>query len=125
MDDTLAARAQKLKAKREVVLIESAGVRRSKEMPVAALSAAHAEAFGIALRTRLQDGAGGFPKRYLRQFASSIKFDGSRVTMTGRKDALMDALMAAALEKKMGTAGVPTSGMSWLPDLGSNQGPTD
>ena len=41
--------------------------------------------------------------------------------MTGRKD----ALMAAALDKKVGTAGVPTSSLSWLPDLGSNQGPTD
>ena len=62
-----------------------------------------------------------FPKRYLRQFVSDIRFDGSRVTMSGRKD----ALMAAALEKEMGTARVPTSSLSWLPDLGSNQGPTD
>ena len=41
--------------------------------------------------------------------------------MTGRKD----ALLAAVAEKKMGTARVPISGLSWLPDLGSNQGPTD
>jgi site-specific DNA recombinase len=35
------------------------------------------------------------------------------------------ALLAAAAEKEMGTAGVPTSVHGWLLDLGSNQGPTD
>jgi len=121
MDDTLTARAQKLKARREALMIELAGVRRSKEMPASLLSQAHLEEFGTALRARLQEGAGGFPKRYLRQFVSEIRFDGKRLTMSGRKD----ALLAAALEKKMGTTRVPTSGLSWLPDLGSNQGPTD
>ena len=94
---------------------------RKKEMPESALKAAHVEAFGVALRARLQAGAGSFPNRYLRQFVSDIRYDGKRLTMTGRKD----ALMAAALDKKVGTAGVPTSSLSWLPDLGSNQGPTD
>ena len=121
MDDTLTARAQKLKGKREALFIELASIKRSKEMPVAMLTAAHVESFGVALRARLQAGVGGFPKRYLRQFVSEIRYDGSRLTMSGRKD----ALMVAALEKKMGTAGVPTSSLSWLPDLGSNQGPTD
>ena len=121
MDDTLTARAQKLKGRRDALLIEMASARRSKEMPIAALSSAHVEAFGVALRSRLQEGSGSFPKRYLRQFVSEIRYDGSRLTMSGRKD----ALMVAALEKKMGTAKVPTSSLSWLPDLGSNQGPTD
>ena len=121
MDDTLTARAQRLKGRRDALMIEMASARRSKEMPVSALNAAHVEAFGVALRARLQAGAGSFPKRYLRQFVSEIRYDGSRLTMSGRKD----ALMAAALEKKMGTATVPTSSLSWLPDLGSNQGPTD
>jgi site-specific DNA recombinase len=117
----LTARAQKLKGKRDALMIELAGVRRSKEMPASMLTAAHVDSFGAALRTRLQEGGGSFPKRYLRQFVSSVRFDGTRVTMTGRKD----ALMVAALESEMGTARVPTSGLSWLPDLGSNQGPTD
>jgi site-specific DNA recombinase len=121
MDDTLTARAQKLKAKRETVLIELAGVRRSKEMPAAMLTAAHVESFGAVLRARLQAGAGSFPERYLRQFVTEIRYDGVRLTMSGKKH----ALMAAALEQKMGTTRVPTSGQSWLPDLGSNQGPTD
>ena len=121
MDDTLTARAQKLKGRRDALMIELASVRRSKEMPIAALSAAHVEAFGTALRSRLQEGSGSFPKRYLRQFVSDIRYDGKRVTMSGRKD----ALLVAAAQKEMGTARVPTSGLSWLPDLGSNQGPTD
>ena len=121
MDDMLTARAQKLKAKRDAVLIEISGAKRAKEMPVSALPASHVEAFGTALRARVLDTAGGFPKRYPRQFVSEIRFDGSRLTMTGRKD----ALMAAALEKKMGTTRVPTSGQPWLPDQGSNLGPAD
>ena len=121
MDDTLTARAQKLKGRRDALMIEMASARRSKEMPVSALNAAHVEAFGVALRARLHGGAGSFPKRYLRQFVSEIRYDGKRLTMSGKKD----ALLIAALEKKMGTAGVPTSSPSWLPDLGSNLGPTD
>jgi site-specific DNA recombinase len=85
------------------------------------LTEALVESFGAALRVRLQAGSGSFPKRYLRQFVNEIRFDGTRVKMSGRKD----ALLAAAAEKEMGTARVPTSGLSWLPDLGSNQGPTD
>ncbi len=121
MDDTLTTRAQKLKGRRDALMIALASVRRSKEMPIAALNAAHVEAFGAALRSRLQEGSGSFPKRYLRQFVSDIRCDGKHVTMSGRKD----ALLTAALEKKMGTARVPTSSLSWLLDLGSNQGPTD
>jgi len=72
MDEMLSARAQKLKAKRDAVLIEISGAKRAKEMPVSALSASHVEAFGTALRARVLDTAGGFPKRYLRQFVSEI-----------------------------------------------------
>ena len=35
------------------------------------------------------------------------------------------ALIGAGLENKMGTAKVPISGIDWLPDLDSNQGPAD
>ncbi len=121
MDDTLTSRAQKLKGRRDVLMIELASARRSKEMPIATLNAAHVTAFGAALRSRLKDGAGSFPKRYLRQFVTEVRYDGARLTLGGRKD----ALMAAALDKKEDTARVPTSSLSWLPDLGSNQGPTD
>jgi hypothetical protein len=121
MDEMLTARAQKLKSRREALMIDLAGLRRAKEMPASMLTQANVEAFGSALRARLQAGEGGFPKRYLRQFVSEIRFDGSRLTMSGRKD----ALLAAAMDEKMGTARVPTSNQPWLLDLGSNQAPTD
>lgn len=70
LDDTLPARAQKLKARREALMIDLAGVRRSKEMPASMLTQAHVEALGTALRALPQAGEGGFPKRYLRQFVS-------------------------------------------------------
>jgi hypothetical protein len=56
-----------------------------------------------------------------KRLVSETRFDGERLTMSGRKH----APLAAALEKKMGTAQVPASGLYWLLDLGSNQGPTD
>ena len=43
MDDMLKVRAQKLKARRDAVLIEVAGARRMKELPVAMLSARQLE----------------------------------------------------------------------------------
>jgi site-specific DNA recombinase len=67
------------------------------------------------------DSSSGATKRYLRHFVSEIRFDGKRVVMRGKNA----ALMAAAAQNEMGTAGVPISVPSWLLDLGSNQGPTD
>ena len=121
MDEMLRARAQKLKARRDSVLLEMAGASRMKEMPAAMLSAKQLEAFGAAVRSRLTDSASPATKRYLRQFIGEIRFDGQRIVMRGRKA----ALIAAAAEKEMGTAAVPTSSCGWLLDLGSNQGPTD
>ena len=121
MDDTLSSRAQKLKGRREAILVEIAGAKRERELPLAALTARQVEAFGQSLRARLLEGGSGFPKRYLRQFVDEIRFDGKRLTMRGRKE----ALLAAAAGNETGTARVPISGSSWLPDLGSNQGPTD
>jgi DNA invertase Pin-like site-specific DNA recombinase len=105
MDDLLKVRAQKLKARREAVLIEVAGAKRVKELPVAMLSARQLDAFSTALRARVLDRGAGFSKRYLRQFVSEIRFDGKRVVMRGKKA----VLLAAAAQKEMGTTGVPSS----------------
>ncbi len=121
MDDTLRDRAQKNKARREAVLIEIAGARRQREIPVSMLSASQLDAFTCALRSRLGDREGGFAKRYLREFVSEIRFDGKRVVMRGKNA----ALMVAAAQKEMGAATVPKFNPNWLLDLGSNQGPTD
>lgn len=111
MDDTLRDRAQRNKARREAVLIEIAGARRHKEVPVSMLSASQLDAFTCALRSRLQDREGGFSKRYLREFVSEIRFDGKRVVMRGKKA----ALLGAAAQKEMDTITVPRFKPNWLP----------
>ena len=121
MDDMLSRRVQKLKARRDAVMLEMAGAWRTKDIPLAALSSRQLDSVATAMRSRLLDRSSGFSKRYLRQFVSAISFDGQRVRMQGKKA----ALLAAAMGEKMGTSAVPTSGMGWLPDLGSNQGPAD
>lgn len=121
MDETLRDRAQKNKARREAVLIEIAGARRQKEMPVSMLTASQLDKFTCALRARVLDREGGFSKRYLHQFVSEIRFDGKRVVMRGEKT----ALLAAAVQKEKDTAGVPSFVPNWLLDQGSNLGPTD
>ena len=121
MDENLRDRAQKHKARREALMIEMAGVRQHKEMPLAMLTQRQLEAFSHALRTKVLCNDGGFSKRYLRQFVSEIRFDGKRVVMCGKKA----TLLAAAAQKEMGTTSVPISVHDWLLDLGSNQGPTD
>ena len=121
MDDMLSRRVQKLKARRDAVMLEMAGAWRTKDIPLAALSSRQLDSVATAMRSRLLDRSSGFSKRYLRQFVSAISFDGQRVRMQGKKA----ALLAAAMGEKMGTTAVPTSSMGWLPDLGSNQGPAD
>ena len=121
MDDMLKVRAQKLKSRRDAVLIEVAGSKRIKELPVALITSRQLDAFSTALRARVLDRTAGFSKRYLREFVSEIRFDGERVVMRGKKA----TLLAAAAQKEMGTTCVPSSVPNWLLDPGSNQGPTD
>ena len=121
MDETLRERAQKLKARREALLIQIAGARRTAEVAFTKISGQQVAAFGEAMRRRLMDADSGVAKRYLRELVSEIRFDGHRVVMQGKKA----TLLAAAAQKEKGTTRVPISNHVWLPDLGSNQGPTD
>jgi site-specific DNA recombinase len=121
MDEMLRDRAQQLKARREAILVLIAGHKRIKEMPVTMLTQGQLTAFTCAVRNRLLDRQNGFSKRYLREFISEIRFDGKQIVMRGKKA----TLIAAAAQKEMDTARVPISVPNWLPDLGSNQGPTD
>lgn len=121
LDQTLQERAQKLKARRESVLIEMAGARQQKALPVDKITSTQIAAFGNAFRAKLLDRESGFSKQYLRLLVNEIRVTGKEVQMTGSKA----ALLGAVLEKKMGTLKVPTFGIPWLPDLDSNQGPAD
>ncbi|MBU6441247.1 MAG: recombinase zinc beta ribbon domain-containing protein [Betaproteobacteria bacterium] len=122
MDDMLGQRVQALKAQRESVLGEMARSKQAEASPLSALSSAQLAAFATSMRSRLLDRSNGFPKAYLQALVSEIVYDGEKVLMQGRKAAALEA----AAGKKMGTFGkVPTFRHDWLPDLGSNQGPTD
>lgn len=87
MDDMLTVRAQKLKSRRETVLIEVAGTRRMKELPASMLSAKQLDSLGTALRAGVLVRSAGFSKRYLREFVSEIRFDGKRVVVRGKNAA--------------------------------------
>lgn len=52
---TLQERAQKLKARRESILIEMAGTRRDSAMPLDKINAGQIDAFGKVMRTKLLD----------------------------------------------------------------------
>ena len=109
MDDTLASRAARLKARRETLLRDIDGAGKTTQTPLDLLSPATMEAFSRVMRQRLLDRSSGFPKRYLHALVSEITFDGEVVRMQGRNA----ALLAAAAGKKMGTARVPTSSIGW------------
>ncbi|MDE2252913.1 MAG: hypothetical protein KGL42_01385 [Betaproteobacteria bacterium] len=124
MDGMLSARVQRLKARRDAAMLEIAVARRTEGIPLTALSSSQLDAFATAMRWRALYRASGSSKRSLRQFVSGITFDGQSVRM--RVQGKRAALLAAAMGEKMGTGNaVPISGMNWLPDLGSNQGPAD
>ena len=121
MDGTLQDRAQKLKARRESILIEMAGTRQQKAIPLDKINAGQIQAFGDAMRIKLMDRENGFSKQYLRLLVNEIRVSGDEIKMTGSKAALVHAV----LQKKMDTMEVPSFVQSWLPDLDSNQGPAD
>jgi site-specific DNA recombinase len=114
-------RAQKLKARRESILIDMAGTRRQTDSPVDKITSAQVHAFGGATRIKLLYKENGFSKQYLRLLVSEIRMLNGEVRMTGSKAALANAM----LQKKKDTAMVPTFVQTWLPDLDSNQGPAD
>jgi len=73
-------------------------------------------------RKALLDRSSGFGKTYLNCLVSEIKVTGGEVVVSGSKEMLA---MAVADTKKGTSVEVPKSVCGWLPDLGSNQGPTD
>jgi len=98
MDSSLQERAQKLKARRESILIEMAGTRQQRALPLDQIKASQIHAFANALRARVLDRGSGFSKRYLHLLVNEIRVSGNEVRMTGSKAALVHAV----LQKKMG-----------------------
>ena len=116
MDASVAARAQKLKARREAALVELAGLRRGQELPLSLLSPARLEAMCRTLKTKLLGGNASFAKRYLRLLVSEVRLTAEAVTISGG----YTALAVAAGTETGHSLGVPRFAPNWLPSLGSN-----
>jgi DNA invertase Pin-like site-specific DNA recombinase len=118
LDDLLQVRAHRLKARREAILAEIAGLQRVELMPKTLLSPRYLDAFCQALRARLMDEESGFGKRYLQLLVEEIRVEGDQVVIRG-SDAAM-ARVVAGSSKGTPDAGVPSIGPGWLPMQGSN-----
>ena len=118
LDESLQARAQKLKARREAALVEIAGLRRGQAIPASLLSQNRLGAFCQALKTKLLGDNKSFAKRYLRLLVSEIRLTAEAVTISGGYAALA---AAAGSETGHSNAGVPTFEPNWLRDQGSNK----
>jgi len=120
LDAQLQQRSHKLQARRQELLLEISRHKRRQDMPT--IKPRQVDLFCKALKMKLQDRSSGFAKHYLRQIVSEIRVTGDKAEITGSSA----ALAFSVAQSKMGTSEeVPISGITWLPDLGSNQGPTD
>ena len=120
LDASLKVRNQKLQARKEEIQQEIAGNKRLQIIPE--IKDRQVDLFCKALRMKLMDRSSGFGKEYLRRLVSEIRLTGELAEITGSKAALTFALT----QIKTGTSiEVPAFVPTWLPDLGSNQGPTD
>ena len=117
MDETLQQRAHKLQARRQEILIEIAGLKRQREMPLDLLKPKQISAFSKALRAKLLDRNSGFGKEYLKLLVNEIRIEGKQAQITGS----YAALASAVAETKMGIlGGVPRFVPNWLASQGSN-----
>ena len=120
LDATLQQRSHKLQARRQEILLEMAGHKRRQAMPE--VKPRQVDLFCKALRSKLMDRSSGFGKEYLRRLVGEIRLTGNQAEISGSTA----ALAFAVTQMKTGTSlEVPAFVPSWLPDLGSNQGPTD
>lgn len=113
LDETLRERAHRLKARREALLLEIAGLQRVELMPQRLLTPRYVEAFCQALRAKILDEASGFGRQYLRLLVEEIRVKGRELVLRGSNAALARAL-AGNTEGTPG-AGVPSIGPTWLP----------
>ena len=122
MDASLRDRAQKLKARREDILIQIAGIKREKEVPISKIGMKTIKEFCAVLKERLKDSASHFGKAYLRLLIDEIRIKGKEILIKGKYSALAGCL----IQGKVGTArpSVPTLIYPWLPGTDSNRRPS-
>ena len=121
LDDSLTARAQKHRARKEVILIDMSNVRRQQEVPWRKITPKRVDAFTAALRSTLLDQRTAFAKEYLRLLVDEIVVDGKVAEVRGSKASLAEAVLNAGSSRERGTAvTVPTFVPEWRPLGDSN-----
>ncbi len=118
-DQSLAKRAQELKAERESLLVQLAGVRTQQELPLQQINARRIEAFGKALRSRLLDRTAGLAKPYLRLMVDEVRVGGGTATIRGSNAVLARAVAQGA----KGALLVPRTVAEWRTRRDSNSRP--
>ncbi len=128
LDSTLQERVHKHQARRQEILIEIAGLRRGKELPLNQIKSVHVKAFCAALKNRLEDRSSGLGKEYLKLFVDEIRVEGCTVRVRGSRKAIAAAIAETKLGSRsampfMATGRLPSFGSNWLPDVDSNHEP--
>lgn len=118
LDEVTQRRAQQLKAAREALFIELAGVRRDHSLPaVEHIKASQVETFGKVLRQKLLAKDSGLAKSYLNILVDEIVVEDKTATIRGSYGALASTIH----QIKMGTCNqVPTFIPNWRARRDSN-----
>ena len=111
-DEVLQKRSQEIKAERESLLVELAGIRRHD---VDRILPSNIEAFSKAIRAKLTDK--DFAKRYLQVLVDKIVVDGDTATMKGSYAKLVNSI---AQTKKGTSKEVPFFVFIWCARHDSN-----
>lgn len=119
LDETVQRRAQTLKASREALLIELAGIRRQSSLPVDQIKATQINSFGKVLRKKLLSRDSAMAKSYLNLLIDEIVVNDRAATVKGSYGAFA---AASTLDKiKVGhLKQVPTSIFEWRARRDSN-----
>lgn len=93
LDETTQRRAQQLKASREALFIEMAGVRRDTSLPsVEYLKASQVDVFGKVLREKLLESGSPLAKSYLNILVDEIVVQDKTATIRGSYAALAETM---------------------------------
>ena len=120
MDFLVKERAQKNKARREEILIQIAGLKKEREMPLSKIGQKRINEFCTTLKRRLKDKKTNFGRDYLRLLIDEIRIKGKEVYMKGYYSVMAGALLAKKVGTPLYMAGVPTLIPAWLPGTDSN-----
>ena len=122
LDETTQRRAQQLKAGREALFIELAGVRRDTSLPaVEYLKASQVDVFGKVLRQKLLAKGSPLAKSYLNILVDEIVVEDKTATIKGSYAALAETMQ----QIKMGSLNnqVPSFMPNWCARSDSNARP--